>query len=402
MDPAILEELVIPNQTKIILVVLDGLGGLPVRAKGGSELQVAYLPNLDQLAANSACGLLDPVGPGITPGSGPSHLALFGYDPFRDNIGRGVLSALGIDFPLHPQDVAARANFITLDERGIIADRRPGRISDEVNRRLCRKLRENILLSPDVEWFFETEKEHRGVLILRGQGLSYAVTDTDPQRTGVSPLKPRALDPAAERTLRLVNDFLAQAQEILANEEMANMLLLRGFSQYRRFRFLEERFGLRSLALASYPMYRGLARLLGMDGVPLIPNNAQKFRLLRENYPAYDFFFLHIKETDNRGEDGDFEGKVRVLEEVDRLIPQAVALEPDVLVVTGDHSTPSLMRSHSWHPVPVLLYSHWGWIDEVERFDELSCLRGSLGRQPALNLMGLMLAHARRLAKYGA
>ncbi|MBI2875806.1 MAG: 2,3-bisphosphoglycerate-independent phosphoglycerate mutase [Candidatus Tectomicrobia bacterium] len=402
MDPAVLEELVIPGDTKIILVVLDGLGGLPVREKGGSELQVAHLPNLDRLAASSACGLLDPVGPGITPGSGPGHLALFGYDPWRDNIGRGVLSALGIDFPLQPQDVAARANFITVDEQGRIVDRRAGRIPDEINRRICRKLRENVVLPSDVEWFFEPEKEHRAVLILRGQGLDGEITDTDPQRTGVPPLEPCPLSPEAERAARLVKEFLSQVEEILADEERANMVLLRGFAQYRRFRSLLERFGLRSLALASYPMYRGVGRLLGMEEVPAVSNNAQKFHLLREKYEDYDFFFLHIKETDSRGEDGDFEGKVRALEEIDRLIPQAIELEPDVLVVTGDHSTPSLMKGHSWHPVPVLFHARYAWVDEVERFDELSCLRGSLGRQPAMNLMGLMLAHARRLTKYGA
>jgi 2,3-bisphosphoglycerate-independent phosphoglycerate mutase len=403
MASEILEGLISPNNTKIIFFIIDGLGGLAMEGKGGSELEVANIPNLDKLAAQSACGLLDPVGPGISPGSGPAHLALFGYDPIKYSIGRGILSALGIDFELKPGDVAARANFATMDKEGRIVDRRAGRISDSINQRLCKKLREGITWESDIQWFFEPEKEHRAAFILRGQGLSSEISDTDPQKTPYPPKEPKALVPQADQTVRLVKNFLAQAQKVLQDEEKANMILLRGFAQYHPLPSMETKFGLKSLAIANYPMYRGLARLVGMDLLPPCPDMASEISLLAETYHKdYDFFFVHIKEADTKGEDGDFEGKVKVLEEIDRLIPQVIALKPEVLVITGDHSTPSVLTAHSWHPVPVILYSRYSRVDRVDKFDEISCRAGSLGQQPMINLIPLALAHSQKLIKYGA
>jgi 2,3-bisphosphoglycerate-independent phosphoglycerate mutase len=395
------DSVVVTNESKIVFLIIDGLGGLAMEGKGGTELQVARTPNLDDLAARSICGLLDPVAPGITPGSGPAHLALFGYDPVKWNIGRGVLEAFGIDFPLEENDVAARGNFATLDPQGRVVDRRAGRISTETNRRLCQKIREAVRLSP-VEYFFEPVKDYRVALILRGEGLHDDLTDTDPQALGVEPLACQATDPQAEETARLVNRFLSQAQEVLAQGERANTILLRGFAKYRQYPSMEERFDLRCLAIANYPMYRGLARLVGMELHPVCEDIRGEFVALRERYQEFDYFFLHVKEADSRGEDGDFDAKVRILEEVDALVPQITSLNPDVLVVTGDHSTPAKLRSHSWHPLPVLLHSAYARVDEVERFDEISCARGGLGRQPMVNLMSLALGHALRLTKYGA
>jgi len=399
----IIEDLIVINERKIIFFIIDGLGGLAMAGKGGSELEVANLPNLDKLAAESACGLVYPVAPGISPGSGPAHLALFGYDPLEYSIGRGVLSALGIDFELRPGDVAARANFATMDGEGRIIDRRAGRINDSTNQRLCQKLREEIRWRHDTQWFFETEKEHRAAFILRGQGLCSDISDTDPQKTPLPPKEPQPLTPQADYTVQLVKDFLKQAHEILKNEERANAILLRGFAQYQPLPSMEKRFGLKGLAIANYPMYRGLARLVGMDLLPPSTDMAGEIAALIQNYEKdYTFFFVHIKEADTKGEDGDFEGKVRVLEEIDRFIPQLLALRPDVLVVTGDHSTPAALTSHSWHPVPVLLYSKYARVDGVRRFDEISCQAGSLGQQSMLNLIPLALAHSQKLNKYGA
>jgi 2,3-bisphosphoglycerate-independent phosphoglycerate mutase len=395
------DSVVVTNKSKIVFLIIDGLGGLAMEGKGGTELQVARTANLDDLAARSICGLLDPVAPGITPGSGPAHLALFGYDPVKWNIGRGVLEAFGIDFPLEENDVAARGNFATLDPQGKVVDRRAGRISTETNRRLCQKIREAVRLSR-VEYFFEPVKDYRVALVLRGEGLHDDLTDTDPQALGVKPLVCQATNPRAEETGGFVNRFLSQAQEVLAQEERANTILLRGFAKYRRYPSMEERFGLRCLAIANYPMYRGLARLVGMELHPVCKDVRGEFAALRERYQEFDYFFLHVKEADSRGEDGDFDAKVRILEEVDGLVPEITRLNPDVLVVTGDHSTPAKLRSHSWHPLPVLLYSTYACVDEVERFDEISCARGGLGRQPMVNLMSLALAHALRLTKYGA
>ena len=402
LNSDLLDQLAIKTDAKMIFLVMDGLGGMEVPEKGGSELQVARTPNLDALATRGVCGLFDPVAPGITPGSGPGHFAIFGYHPMVYNIGRGVLSACGIDFPLTSRDVAARVNFCTIDGRGRIVDRRAGRIDTETNRRLADKLRAGITLPNGVEFFFETEADYRGVLVLRGDDLSDRLADTDPQREGQRPLDPQPLDPGAKRTAELVQSFLSQARQVLAREPRANMLLLRGFAKMMPYKSLRERFSLTPLAIAIYPMYRGIARLLGMDIHPVLPDIPAEFAALRANYERYDFFFLHVKDTDSRGEDGDFDGKVRALELVDSLLPQLTSLNPDVLVVTGDHSTPAALKGHSWHPVPVILSAKTVRPDAVTHFDERSCALGGFGRQPMMNLMGLALAHAGRLQKFGA
>jgi 2,3-bisphosphoglycerate-independent phosphoglycerate mutase len=402
MDASILEQLVVENESKIVFLIFDGLGGLAMPGKAGTELQVARKPNLNQLAGESICGLLDPIHPGISPGSGPAHFALFGYDPIRCNIGRGVLSAAGVEFELTDRDLAARVNFCTLDRNGIISDRRAGRISTEVSARLCEKLAKSIQAPRGYELFFMPEKEYRAVFVLRGEGLSEAISDTDPQKTGAPPLDPVATSAEGKRAAGLVKNLLDQARKILADEHPANMMLMRGFAKHRRYPSLLERFKLRSLAVANYPMYRGIAKLLGMDLHPVTPDVPSQIDALSKNFASYDFFFVHIKYADSRGEDGDFDGKVKVFEAVDPLIPRIRALKPDVLVVTGDHSTPSLLKSHSWHPLPVLLNAKSARVDRVEEFDEISCTAGGLGRQPAVNLMGLALAHAGRLAKFGA
>lgn len=399
---SLLESLVTENTTKIVLLVIDGLGGLPLEPHGKTELGTAKTPNLDKLSSLSSCGLLDSVSPGITPGSGPSHLALFGYDPIKYNIGRGVLSALGIDFDLQKGDICARANFATLDSKGVITDRRAGRISTETNVELCKLLRTRIKIPPEYKLFIETEKEHRAVLILRGEGLDENISDTDPQKIGIKPIPPQALHPKAEDTAELFNNILTQVQRILKDQSKANTLLLRGFAKYHPYITMEERFGLHSLAIAGYPMYRGLAKLVGMDVTPPTKDLEEGIKLLKENFVHYDFFYVHVKKTDSYGEDGNFNAKVKEIENVDKLIPKIIDLKPDVFVVTSDHSTPSKLKAHSWHPNPVLLYSQYCMQDDLKCFDELNCAQGSLGRQPSLNLMPLILANALRLKKYGA
>lgn len=402
MDAQELTGLVIPGTAKIVFIILDGVGGVQIAEKGGTELQVARTPHLDRLAEVSSCGLTDPVSPGVTPGSGPSHFALFGYDPFQYNIGRGILEATGIDFPLTGKDVVARINYATVDREGKVTDRRAGRISSETNARICRKLQEGVKLGKGVETIVAPVKEHRAVLVLRREGLRGEIEDTDPEREGVSPHPAKALVPEAEETSALVRDFVAQAARLLADEPKANMVLLRGFAKHTRYPSMEERYGLNSLAIATYPMYRGISRLVGMTVLSEVSSLQEEFAALAENFQRYDFFFLHIKQTDSRGEDGDFDGKVKVIEEVDGYIPRVRALQPDVLVVTGDHSTPAKLASHSWHPNPLILNSPFCIVDEVKKFDEVSCIRGALGRMPAVDLMPLALANARRLTKFGA
>lgn len=402
MNPEFIDTLVIKNDTKIVFLIMDGLGGLPMGKKNQTELESARTPNLDALVRESVCGLLDPVGYGITPGSGPAHFALFGYDPIQNSIGRGILEAAGIDFPMTDRDLLIRINFATVDAEGIVIDRRAGRIDNATNRRICGKLQENIRNLSGTEIIFEPVKEHRAMLALRGEGLREEIVETDPQKTGLPPISPKALVPEAEETAAILRELIQKAGNILSDEEKANMMLLRGYSRYRRYPSMRQRFGLNALAIAGYPMYRGIARLLGMAVGPQPSSIREEFDALRNHYGQYDFFFLHIKPTDSRGEDGSFDAKVAVIEEVDSLIPNVLALKPDVLIVTGDHSTPAALASHSWHPVPVLLSSADCRPDRVDRFGERDCITGGLGRMPMMHLMGLALAHARRLEKFGA
>lgn len=400
MDLEIIRDLVIKNDTKIVLLVIDGLGGLPQNETTRTELETANTIHLDRLAADGVCGLTVPVGIGITPGSGPGHLSLFGYDPLRYRVGRGVLEALGIDFDLKREDLAARGNFCAVDSEGLVVDRRAGRISTERNAELCHELRPIAL--PGVQLFVEPVREHRFLLVLRGGGLAEGVSDTDPQRLGVPPLPAEAERPAAKRTAQLVNEFVAQARERLRDKHPANMLLLRGFSKWPDIPQMGDVFGLKAAAIAVYPMYRGLAKLVGMTVLPAGAGLADQVETLRANWKKFDFFFLHYKATDSRGEDGDFEGKVAALEEVDSAVPAIRGLDPDVFMVGGDHSTPSLLRGHSWHPVPFIIHSRWCRRDEVELFDEMHCRQGSLGVFPATEALPLALANALRLTKFGA
>lgn len=402
MDPKILKELVIPGAAKIVFLILDGVGGIQMEEKGGTELQIARTPNLDRLAETSSCGLMDPVGPGITPGSGPAHFALFGYDPFEYNIGRGILEATGIDFPLTERDVVARMNFATVDQAGRVVDRRAGRIATEINQRICRKLSQELQVGEGVKVMVEPVKEHRAILVLRGEGLRGEIEDTDPEREGVPPLDPKAAVPEAERTASLVGKIVAQTGKILSAEPKANMVLLRGFAKHTQYPSMKERYGLHSLAIATYPMYRGISRLVGMTVLSEVHNLKEEFQALTDHFSDYDFFYLHVKQTDSLGEDGNFDAKVAVIEEVDQYLPQVLALKPDVLVVTGDHSTPAKMAGHSWHPLPLILHSKYCLIDAVKKFDEVSCLGGALGRMRSVDLMPLALANARRLSKFGA
>ncbi|MEA3308265.1 MAG: 2,3-bisphosphoglycerate-independent phosphoglycerate mutase [Chloroflexota bacterium] len=402
MELTTLQQQVKRNDSKIILLIMDGLGGLPLSPGGLTELETAQTPNLDALAASGICGLHEPVAHGITPGSGPAHLGVFGYDPLEYQVGRGVLSAGGINFDLQPGDVAARGNFCTVDENGVITDRRAGRIATEKGQELTKLLREEVKI-PGVEIFVETVKEYRYLLVLRGEGLSGEIAETDPQQVGKKPYSARALTPAAEKTAGLVRQFVQRAGEVLAAQRPANMLTLRGFSQLPTWPTMEEAFGLHAIGIAMYPMYRGVAKLVGMDVPPASHSVEEEIEVLKKNWDNYDFFFFHVKRTDSAGEDGDFNLKVSIIEKVDRLLPRILALQPDVIIITGDHSTPAKMRSHSWHPVPLLLWSQLCRPDLVQTFGERACLAGGLGnRLPAKDIMPLALAHAQRLNKFGA
>ncbi|MFC1861465.1 2,3-bisphosphoglycerate-independent phosphoglycerate mutase [Chloroflexota bacterium] len=388
------------SQTRIVLLVIDGLGGLPDPETDKTELETASTPNLDRLANGGICGLIDPVGHGITPGSTPGHLALFGYDPVSYNIGRGVLEAIGIDFDLQPEDVAARGNFCTVNEEGLITDRRAGRISTEKCSELCLSL--DGLEVKDVKIFVRPVQEHRFITVFRDKGLASDVSDSDPQQVGVVPKTIVPFKPSAERMADIANRFIAEARVILDKQRPSNMILLRGFSEHPEFPTIKDIYKLKAAAIAAYPMYRGLARLVGMNVLETGSAIKDLFETLTKHYADYDFFFLHVKQADTAGEDGDFNRKVSVIEQVDNALPLLMDNNPDVIVVTGDHSTPGLLSGHSWHPVPVLLYSKWCRRDLVSKFAESACISGGLGHFSAIHLMPLAMANALKLTKFGA
>jgi 2,3-bisphosphoglycerate-independent phosphoglycerate mutase len=388
------------SPSKIVLLVIDGIGGLPHAETGKTELESAQKPNLNRIAKESLCGLIDPVGPGITPGSAPGHLAIFGYDPVKYNIGRGVVEALGIDWELKPDDIAARGNFCTIDDEGIITDRRAGRISTDKNTELCRSLNNIAISGADIS--VVTVKEHRFVLVIRGEGLSPELADSDPQRTGLAPRKIEALSPQAQRTAEIANEFVSKASSRLKDEASANMVLMRGFSRRPDIPSIPEIYKLKPAAIAAYPMYRGLARLVGMHVLPAGEGIIEQLNSLHRYYTDYDFFFIHFKTTDARGEDGNFQAKVQAIEELDNALPSLLSLDPEVLIITGDHSTPATLAMHSWHPVPFMLKSKWCRPDNVVEFSERACLAGGMGRFPATEIMPLAMANALKLDKFGA
>ncbi len=395
----IVSEISIQSDSRIILLVMDGLGGLPVQGK--TELEAANTPHLDHLAAKSACGLIDPVFMGITPGSGPAHLALFGYDPTQYILGRGILEALGSDVEVGKNDLVARGNFATLKD-DLIIDRRAGRIPTEENAALCQSLNNALKARRGLKITLYPAKEHRFVVKFSGEGLSDALTDADPQKENKPRVYISPLSPEAAKTAQIANDFLDEVTDILKDSPRANTVLLRGFSKYPNIPTLAELFKLKPAAIANYPMYKGLARLIGRQILKAGQNLSDLFDAAEKHYKDHDFFYIHVKKTDSAGEDGNFEAKKEAIEETDSYIPRLLALKPDVLVVTSDHSTPSLLKSHSWHPNPFLLFSKNAIADKVMTFTEKECSQGYLGRFQAIYAMPLMLAHARKLKKFGA
>ena len=395
----IASDLTLSTPSKIILLILDGLGGLPLNGK--TELEAAHTPNLDNLAAKSICGLADPIFRGITPGSGPAHLALFGYNPLKYILGRGILEALGIGIEVGKNDLVARGNFATL-KNTLIVDRRAGRIPTSENENICKKI--NTLIggrkNPEITLF--PGKEHRFVVRFRGEHLSDSLSDADPQKENRPPDPVRPLSSEADKTAHMVNAFLDEVTDFLKDSPKANTILLRGFSKFPSLPTMKELYKLKPAAIAHYPMYKGLASLVGMEILKPGPHTDALFDSLEEHYQEHNFFYVHVKKADSAGEDGNFDLKKAAIEETDTFIPRLLALEPDVLVVTSDHSTPSLLKSHSWHPNPFLLYSQTSFSDKVTRFSERECSQGYLGRFQAIYVMPLMLAHARKMQKFGA
>lgn len=404
----LIKKLVVKNDSKIVLLVMDGLGGLPAEDgphKGKTELEAAHTPNMDALAKISACGLHTPVRAAITPGSGPGHLAIFGYDPIEYQIGRGILEALGLGLEIRNTDIALRCNYATI-ENNIITDRRAGRVATEQSRLLTEKIASNIKDIDGVAVTFSPGMEHRFAVRFRFNsplkpGAS-AINDTDPQKTGIAPLKPVGATEEAKPVAAMAERLALKMADVLKSEPKANYALMRGFSQLPHMPTFEEAYGLRALAIATYPMYRGVAKLVGMNAVDVHGDIREEIDLLKKHYNEYDFFFIHVKKIDSYGEDGNFEAKMKKIEEVDKFLPEITALKPDALIITGDHSTPALIKGHSWHPVPVLLSARYVLGGMCESFGERQCHKGELGVFNSIELLPLAMANAGRLNKFGA
>jgi 2,3-bisphosphoglycerate-independent phosphoglycerate mutase len=390
------------NDKKIVLLVMDGLGGLPMQQGGKTELETANTPHMDKIAAESECGLHIPIDYGVTPGSAPGHLALFGYDPLDYPIGRGVVAATGIGFPMKPKDVAARLNFASRDEEGNITDRRAGRIATELCAELCEHVSKNVSI-PGIEVFIKPVKDYRGVVIFRGEGLSDHVKDTDPQATGVKPLEPEATSPQGKKTAEVAAEFIKQAFQALKDKHPANAILMRGFAELPHIPSMSSLFKFDPLSLAVYPDYKGVSRLVGMSVIEDLKDLGQQMKVLKENWDNHDFFFVHHKYTDSKGEDGNFDAKVAEIEKVDAVIPQILSLNPDVLIITGDHSTPAKMKSHSSHPIPFLIHADNVRAGRAHQFGEGACAQGAWGGiVKTRHLIWLAMGYADKIKKFGA
>ena len=403
---ALYSELTLKTKAKLALVVLDGVGDIALKENNYlTPLEAANTPNLDQLAKDSAQGRLIPVAPGITPGSGPGHLGLFGYDPLEFQVGRGVIEALGLGLELQPGDVCARANFATLDAKGIVTDRRAGRIPTETCEKLCALLSAKIKKIGDTQVIIKAGKEHRFVVVFRGKGLEGPLTDADPNREGfaIPTVKPRDPKNAGQKKVaKLIADFYKLALPIIANEKPANGFLMRGIAHQPEIPLFNDRYQLKPACLAIYPMYKGLAQLVGMIKIEGPQNISEQFQRYLAEYDNYDFFFIHFKYTDKYGEDGNFAAKKKAIEEFDAALPILLQKKPDVLAITGDHSTPAPLKGHSWHPQPVMINSAASGSDKLQRFTETGANSGSLGIFPAKFLIRLMQANARMFDKFGA
>ncbi|MFM2295522.1 MAG: hypothetical protein RLZZ350_1935 [Verrucomicrobiota bacterium] len=399
-------ELTLKTSAKLALVVLDGLGDIATKEQNYlTPLEAAHTPNLDALAKNSAQGRMIPVAPGITPGSGPGHLALFGYDPIEFQVGRGVIEALGLGIELKSGDVCARANFATLDAKGIVTDRRAGRIPTETCEKLVAMLAAKIKKIGDTQVIIKAGKEHRFVVVFRGQGLEGPLTDADPNREGfaIPTVKPRDAKNAKQKKMaKLITDFYKAALPIIAKQKPANGFLMRGIAHQPKIPLFETRYKMKPAAIAVYPMYKGLSQLVGMVKIEGPQSIKEQFERYLADYDKYDFFFIHYKYTDKAGEDGNFAAKKKAIEDFDAALPILLKKKPDVIAITGDHSTPCSMKGHSWHPQPVLLHSATSGSDKLERFTDTGANSGSLGVFEAKFLMRLMQANAKAFDKYGA
>ncbi len=408
------------DRRRILLIIFDGLGDRPVKELGSkTPLEAAPKANLDWFANNGMNGLLDPIGPGIRPGSDTSHLALFGYDPLEVYTGRGPFEAAGVGIELQRGDVAFRCNFASVDENRVLTDRRAGRIKDGTD-----KLAESLdgMKLGRVKVLFRAGTEHRAVLVLRGKGLSPKVTDTDPHEEGQKIPESKPLEPKAKATAKALNAFTRRAYDILSEhpvnkarvakgEAPANMVVARGAGIAPDLPPISEKLGVKAAGIAGVALIKGMFRAVGMDVLEvkgatggLDTDMVAKAEAALKALETYDLVVVNVKAADLCGHDGRSADKIKVIERIDQMMGHFKAnLPPDVIFAfTADHSTPVAVMDHSGDPVPVTIYGDGIRVDEVPHFDERSAAHGSLGRIRGRDLMPILLNQANRTEKFGA
>ncbi|MFB6490483.1 MAG: 2,3-bisphosphoglycerate-independent phosphoglycerate mutase [Thermoproteus sp. AZ2] len=407
----------------VLWILFDGGGDRP--RNGVTPFFIALKPVIDRLASLGSCGIMDPISPGVRPGSDTSHLALFGYDPYRYYTGRGAFEALGAGVELRPGDVAFRTNLATIDAKGIVVDRRAGRyVAPEEAREveaIMAKIGEEVERRFGVSVVYKSTVEHRGVLVLRGP-VSHKVSDTDPHKVGepLAPAKPLDGGKEAQTTAEVVNEitrlFVEYSKGLEANkrrsernEPLINAILIRGGGYMPAIEPLAQRYRVRAAAIAGVALIRGVAKSVGMDVYAAEGLGGTKFdkfeaavRLAIDLMKRYDLVFLHVKGTDSASHDGDFKGKVSVVERLDEALrPYAEILEENYVVVTSDHATPVAVMEHTGEPVPIMLYGPDVVRDDVTRFSELTCWRGALGRIRGIDVMPTLASYLGVSEKFG-
>ncbi|MHA2179286.1 MAG: 2,3-bisphosphoglycerate-independent phosphoglycerate mutase [Candidatus Thorarchaeota archaeon] len=406
-----------------VFVVMDGVGDRPQKELGGkTPLEAAKTPTLDKMAAEGQSALMNVIGPGITPGSDTAHLALFGYDPLAEYPGRGPLEAFGAGLETKPGDVAFRSNFATVDSKMVVLDRRAGRtFSPEEQEELQAAL--NGLEINDVKVRFIATVEHRGALVLEGEGLYAEISDVDPHETGKKILTVRALKPEAEKTAKVVNELMRVAHERMKGLEtnkkrakkglpLANAILLRGPGRHSDVPSLPQRYGIKSAVIAGGALYIGSAKYVGMEHIQVegqtgtIDTNFDNIaaKTIETIESGFNYVFVHIKATDNASHDGNAKEKILAIERTDAMIGKILEKVGDkiVMAVTGDHSTPVCIKEHSCDPVPILFWSNFIRPDSVKRFSEIDAAKGAMHTIRGIDVMPLLLGYAGYIDKFGA
>lgn len=403
-------------------MIIDGMGDRPLKELGyKTPLEAAITPNMDKMAENGICGIMDPIKPGIRPGSDTSHISILGYDPYEVYTGRGPFEAAGVGVDVLPGDIAFRCNFSTADEDGIIIDRRAGRIR-EGTEELARSIN-GINIDQDVEVIFKESTGHRAVLVLRGNGLSDQVSDADPKHEGKAPKMVVAIDGSQEanKTANILNKIVKKSYEVLKNHPLnlkridagkppANIIIPRGAGAVPNVQPFGEKYGLKPVCIAETGLIKGIAKIAGMELVDIkgatggIDTNLENIKngIIETASKDYDFMLINVDGADEAGHDGQMDEKIKFIEKVDVVIGELMRIEDIYFILTADHSTPISTMDHTGDPVPIVICGPEVRVDDVKNFNERSVTKGGLCRIRGNNIMDILMDLMNLSTKFGA